>query len=120
MINNDFEKIIETVILYFKGTYHGDVEMLSKAFHPNARVTGIINDEIFDWSLIDFITRVTTSTSAAKKGEKYDKEIISIDKTKNAAIVKSRVVVGELIFFDYITLLKINEQWIIRNKSFTN
>lgn len=120
MVNNDFEKIIETVTRYFKGTYHGDVEMLSKAFHPSARVTGIINDEIFDWSLSDFIARVTTSTSAANKGENYDKEIISIDKTKNAAIVKSRVVVGELIFFDYITLLKIDDQWTIRNKCFTN
>lgn len=120
MINNDFEKIIENVTLYFKGTYHGNAEMLSKAFHPNARVTGIINNEIFDWSLSDFISRVTTSPSAANKGEKYDKEIISIDKTKNAAMVKSRVAVGELIFFDYITLLKIDGQWIIRNKSFTN
>ncbi|MBX3708872.1 MAG: nuclear transport factor 2 family protein [Gammaproteobacteria bacterium] len=120
MVNNDFEKIIETVTLYFKGTYYGDVEMLSKAFHPNAHVTGIISDELFDWSLSDFIVRVTTSTTAANKGEKYDKEIISIDKTKNVAIVKSRVAVGELIFFDYITLLKIDGHWIIRSKSFTN
>ena len=94
--------------------------MLTKAFHPNARVTGIINDEFVDWSLSDFINRVTTSPSAANKGEKYDKEIISIDKTKSTAIVKSRVVVGELIFFDYITFFKIDGQWIIRNKSFTN
>lgn len=120
MINNDFEKIIETITLYFKGTYHGNVEMLSKAFHPNAHITGIINDEVFDWSLSDFINRITSLPTAEKNGEKYDKEIISIDMTKNTAMVKSRVVVGELIFFDYITLLKIAGRWIIRNKSFTN
>lgn len=120
MEHNDFKKIIETVTIYFEGTYHGNVEMLSKAFHPNARITGIINNEIVDWSLSDFISRLTTSPSAVSKGEKYDKEIISIDKIKNAAMVKSRVAVGELIFFDYITLLKIDGQWIIRNKSFTN
>lgn len=119
MIDNDFGKIIEVVTMYFKGTYHGNVNLLYKAFHPNARITGIINDEVFDWSLSDFIAKVTLAT-AADKGEKYDKNIISIDRTKNAAMVKSRVAVGELIFFDYITLLKIDDQWIIRNKSFTN
>lgn len=120
MIDNDFEKITEIVTMYFKGTYHGNADLLYKAFHPNAHITGLINGEYFDWSLSDFITRATTSPSAANKGEKYDKEIISIDRTKNAAMVKSRVAVGELIFFDYITLLKIDGQWIIRNKSFTN
>lgn len=121
MLNNDdIEKIIQVVNMYFKGTYHGDVNLLTKAFHSNARITGIINNEICDWSLADFITRVTASPTAASKGEKYDKEIISIDKTKNAAMVKSRVVIGELIFYDYITFLKIDGQWIIRNKSFTN
>ncbi len=120
MINSDFEKIIETVTLYFKGTYHGSAEMLSKAFHPTARITGIINDEIFDWSLSEFISRITMSPSAANKGENYDKKIISIDNTKNAAMVKACVIVGEFIFFDYITLLKINGHWIIKNKSFTN
>jgi len=120
MLNNDFEKIIESVTLYFKGTYHGNAEMLSKVFHPNARITGIMNDEIFDWSLSDFINRVTAFPTAENKNEKYDKKIISIDRTKNAAMVKARVAVGELIFFDYITLLKIDDQWLIRNKSFTN
>jgi Putative lumazine-binding len=121
MINNDdIEKIIQVVNMYFKGTYHGDVNLLTKAFHPNARITGIINNEKCDWSLTEFIARVTAAPTAANKGEKYDKEIISIDKTKNAAMVKARVIVADLVFFDYITLLKIDGQWIIRNKSFTN
>jgi protease I len=120
MINKDFEEIIEVITLYFKGTYHGNANLLYKAFHPNAHITGIINNEIFDWSLSDFVNRVTMQPSAEKKGEQYDKEIISIDKTKNSATVKSRVVVGALVFIDYITLLKINDQWVIRNKSFVN
>jgi len=119
MIDNDFEKIIEVITMYFKGTYQGNSDLLYKAFHPDARITGLINNETIDWALSDFITRVTTNPTAVNKGEKYDKEIISIDKTKDAAMVKSRVAVGEWIFFDYITLLKIEGQWIIRNKSFT-
>lgn len=120
MIASDIQDIVEVVTMYFKGTYNGDSGLLNKAFHPDARITGIINNEPIDWSVSDFIARVTAQPTAAAKEEKYDKEIIAIDKTKNAAIVKSRVVVGPLVFFDYITLLKINNSWVIRNKSFTN
>jgi hypothetical protein len=119
-MKNDEEMISETVNLYFLGTYHGDVEKLKRAFHSEARITGVINDQVIDWSLADFIARVSTEPTAAKKNEIYDKKILSIDVTHSAAMVKSRVAVGDLIFTDYITLLKINENWIIRNKSFTN
>jgi len=120
MINNDFEKIIEVVTIYFKGTFDGDGDVVRKVFHPDARITGIINEEIFDWSLDDFVVRITATPTAKNRGEEYNKIIISIDKTKHAAMVKSRGIVGELIFFDYLTLLKIDGQWIIRNKTFTN
>lgn len=120
MIDDDFKNIIETITLYFKGTYFSDVDMLYEAFHKDARITGLINNEYYDWSLKDFISRITNKPSASNSGEKYDKEIISIDITKNAASVKSRVVVAGLIFYDYILLLKINNNWLIRNKSFSN
>lgn len=118
--NNDIELIMQVVHGYFNGTYHGDTDQLKKAFHTDARITGVINGEPCDWSLTDFIARVTIAPTAAEKNEKYDKEIISIDVTTNAAMVKTRVVVAGLIFTDYITFLKIGGQWIIRNKSFTN
>lgn len=117
--DNDTREITEIVKLYFKGTYQGDAAQLKRAFHPDAHITGILNGEFFDWTLLDFIERITKEPSAESKDEKYDKEILSIDKTKDAAMVKARVIVGPYIFIDYITLLKINGQWIIRNKSFT-
>ncbi len=119
MHNTDIERIEQIINMYFNGTYHGDGDLLKKAFHPNARITGIINDTVYDWSLDDFIKRVTTSPTAANKGEIFDKEIITIDKANYAAIAKCCVRVAELTFYDYITLLKIDGKWIIRNKSFT-
>ncbi len=118
-IDNDTQQIKETISLYFNGTYHGDSSQLKRAFHPDAHITGSLNDQICDWSLTDFITRVTVKPTSADKGEKFDKVILFIDKTNNAAMVKARAVVGDVIFTDYITLLKINSRWVIRNKSFT-
>lgn len=117
--DHDTKLIREMVELYFKGTYQGDAEQLKRAFHPDAHITGSLNNQIYDWTLTDFINRVTTTASPATQGEKYDKEIIFLDKTNQAAMVKARVAVKDLIFTDYITLLKINGQWLIRNKSFT-
>lgn len=115
---NELSSIIETITLYFKGTYEGDSKQLQKAFHKDARITGIIDKDYLDWSLKEFIDRVTTKPTAAEKKEKYDKNIVFIDNNPHSAIVKARVKVGPLCFTDYITLLKLNNQWLIRNKSF--
>lgn len=112
-------EIKELIALYFEGTYYGDAEKLKRAFHSDARITGILNNQYYDWSLTDFIDKVTVTPTAKNKDEKFDKKILLIDIENNAAMVKARVVVGDFIFTDYITLLKINKKWIIRNKSFT-
>lgn len=116
---NDTESIKNTVQLYFTGTYYGKVDDLIKAFHKDAIITGSINGTIYTWSLDDFIDRVTTKPTAADKNEKFDKEILLVDVTSQTAMVKTRVSVGEHVFTDYIILLKVYNQWVIRFKSFT-
>lgn len=111
--------IAETVHLYFTGTYDGDSERLKRAFHADCRIVGFINGDMVDWSLNDFISRVTAHPTARERNDNYDKQIISIDHTADTAVVKARVVVGPLTFTDYILLVKINGQWIIRSKSFS-
>lgn len=115
----DIQLIRLTIDGYFKGTYQGDAAQLKRAFHPEARITGIINGQLCDWTLTEFITRVTATPTAENKKEPYNKEILFIDKTDNTAMVKACVLVGGLKFTDYITLLKINANWLIRHKSFT-
>jgi hypothetical protein len=117
---DDHYAIKEIVNLYFKGTYEGNADLIKKAFHPGAHITGILQGQYYDWTLTDFIERVTQTPTPALKKEPYNKEIINIDFQNEAAMVKARVAVGDYIFTDYITLLKIDGRWIIRNKSFTN
>lgn len=119
MTDNEIQSITEIVNHYLNGAFFGDINQIKKAFHPDAHVTGIFNDQLVDWTLSDFINRVTIEPTAANKNEIYDKQILTIDKTSNAAMVKARVKVGDIFFTDYITLLKIKDQWVIRNKSFT-
>ena len=118
--DNDEQAIRKIVELYFTGTYSGNAEQLKQAFHADAHITGNLNGASYDWTLAEFIDRIINAPSAASKNEVYDKKILFLDKTGDVAMVKAQVKVGEFIFVDYITLLKINGQWLIRNKSFTS
>lgn len=114
------EILIEAVIQnYFSTTYHANEKKLRESFHPEARIAGDFNGQYCDWSLEEFVHRIASQDSAAKKGEVFDKKILLLDQIANAAVVKARVLVGGFIFVDYISLLKINDQWVIRNKIFT-
>jgi hypothetical protein len=112
------QAIRECVNDYFLGTYHGDAKQIKNAFHPDAEISGILKGQYYAWTLDEFIQRVTTAPTSAAKNEKFDKQILLLDQTSDAAMVKARVVVGDLVFTDYITLLKIDGKWVIRNKSF--
>ena len=112
-------EVRNVIQLYFTGTYHGNVAELNQAFHPDARITGSIQGTILEWSLDDFIARVTAKPTSAEKNEKFDKEILSIDITNDAAMVKTRVFAAGYTFVDYIILIKYNSRWVIRYKSFT-
>lgn len=110
--------IAEVVKLYFDGAHQGDAEQLRRAFHPEARIIGNFKGQSCDWTLSDFIKRVSESP-AASRDEEFNKEIIFIDCTDDLAIVKTKIVAGGNNFTDYLTLLKMDGNWMIRNKGFT-
>lgn len=112
---NDIQLCIED---YFRGTHEGDIARIQKAFHPDCKITGFINKEYIEMTLSQFCERVTEATK--NPSSQYEKQIISIDLHANIAMVKARVRVGELYFTDYITLLCIDDEWVIRQKSFTS
>lgn len=116
---NDIELIKRVIQLYFDGTYQGEQSKLKIAFHPEAHITGYAENIYCDWTLSEFIHRVTAKPTAVMKDEKYDKEILHIDITNHAAMVKTKVVVGSLIFTDYISLIKLDNYWVIINKIFS-
>jgi hypothetical protein len=115
----DIQSIILTINLYFKSSYEGNAKILQEIFHPEAMITGYINNQLQNWNLSDFIKRVTSSPTAAERNEVYNKKIILIDISGDIAIVKTRVSVGVYFFTDYITLIKDENSWRIRYKSFT-
>lgn len=117
--SQDHQIITQIITQYFQATHNGDSEHLKQIFHPTARISGTINSEFHDWSIGEFINRVTSKPTAADKNDPYDKRILLIDRNEDAAIVIASVRICGIHFTDYITLLKIDNSWFIKNKCFT-
>ena len=112
----DIELIQKTVQYYFDGLYHSDVEKLEKAFHPNSQVIGYFDGSLSFEPFDGFLEFVKATPAPIESGEEYDMEIVSIDVTANEAVAKVANLYLGLRFTDYLSLLKVDGNWVIVNK----
>ena len=113
---NDIDLIQQTIQHYFDGLYHSDVEKLGRAFHPRAQVMGFFNGNLSILSLGQFTDFVKATPPPSENGEAYDMKIVSMDITGNEAVVKVEDLYLGLRFTDYLSLLRIDNNWVIVNK----
>jgi hypothetical protein len=113
----EIKKVIED---YFSASHFGDMKKLAEIFHPDCRISGVINNEYVDWSLKEFFARIEISCKENPPSKTYNKKIILLDASTHVAVVKAAVEIGPLNFTDYISLVKLNGKWVIRNKVFNN
>jgi protease I len=114
----DIELIQQTVQYYFDGHYRSDVEKLQKAFHPNSQVIGYFDGSLTFESLDGFLKFVKATPAPSESGEEYDMKIVSIDVTGNEAVAKVADLYLGLRFTDYLSLLKVDGNWVIVNKMY--
>lgn len=114
----NLELIQQTVQYYFDGLYLSDIEKLKKAFHPNAQVIGYFQGTLLFNSLEQFLEFVKATPAPSESGEKYDMRIVSVDMTGNEAVTKVADLYLGFRFTDYLSLLNIDGNWVIVNKTF--
>jgi hypothetical protein len=103
---------------YFEGMYFRDVEKLSRAFHPDARLHGYRDGAWANLSVADWLSRVSSRPIPAANGEPFEMSIESIDLTGAVGSVKVRDLYMGLRFTDYLSIAKIDNRWQIINKTF--
>ena len=115
---SEITQIMETVTLYYDGHYYGDLEKLKKAFHANCYIVGHFENEL-EYLLRDaYLEYIREQEAPAKLGHPYQINVVSIDITGTAAMVK---VADEYLgyrYTDYLSMIKIMEQWIIVCKAY--
>lgn len=104
---------------YIKAHATGDPEYARKAFHTEGNMIWIRDGKYSSETFDAFIKRAFTGKPAAdEEKRKENRKIEVIDITGNAAVAKIVLDYPNVKFVDYMTLLKINGQWKIVNKSF--
>lgn len=97
----------------------GDPEYARKAFHTEGNMTWIRDGKYTSESFDSFIKRAFTGKPAADEEKRKDhRKIETIDITGNAAVARIVLDYPNIKFVDYMTLLKIDGEWKIVNKSF--
>ena len=104
---------------YIKAHATGDPEFARKAFHTEGNMIWIREGNYSSETFDAFIKRAFTGKPAADEDKrKNGRKIEAIDVTGNAAVARIVLDYPSVKFVDYMTLLKINGEWKIINKSF--
>ena len=101
---------------YIKGHATGDGEYMKKAFHTEGNLIFVRDGKYSTRSFAEYISGFTGKPAADEKDRK--RSIESVDVAGNAAVAKVILDYPNVRFVDYFTLLKINGEWKIVNKSF--
>ena len=116
---SDEQQIKETVQTYFDCMYESSAEKTHAAFHPNAKITGYLEDGLHEMSVAEFAGLVSSQQPSAKeKGEAARLDIISIDIAGDTAVTRVRDDYLGMTFLDTLSLLRVEGQWSIYNKLF--
>lgn len=112
----DEAAIRETIQHYFQGHATGNGDYFRKAFHTDAKLFFIRDGKLTQWTSEEYISRAGGKPAADEAQRK--RRIDSIDISGNAAIVKITLDYPKVVFTDYMSMLKIDGQWKIINKTF--
>ncbi len=114
---NDEPKIRATIQTYFDGMYESSAAKTRAAFHPNAKITGYMENVLHEMTVNAFADWVANlQPSAKERGEPARLDILSIDIAGNTAVAKVRNDFIGLTFMDTLSLLKSEGDWRIYNK----
>ena len=106
VVDDDLDKILETVALYHDAHYYADVERLERAFHQEAQIIGHYHGDSFVTKRDDYKAVIDADTSPASLGEPTDLRILAIDRTDTTAFVKIESLMRGDVFISMLTLWK--------------
>ncbi len=99
--------------------YESSEDKTHAAFHPDAKITGYLEDGLKQMSVNEFADLVASQQPSAKeKGEPARLDILSIDIAGDTAVTRVRDDYLGLTFLDTLSLLKTDGNWRIYNKLF--
>ncbi len=114
--DNEEDQVREAINYYFQAHATGNGEYLREAFHPVAKLFFVRDGELAQFTLEEYIALFDGSPE-----EDEDQRVRTIDHIEisgNAAIATITLDYPNAVYTDYMSMLKIDGQWRIVNKTF--
>lgn len=103
---------------YFRGHATGDGQHFQKVFHPEAKLFWMREGKFTQRTSAEYIAGASGKPAPDEAQRK--RSIQSIDITGNAAVVKVLLDYPSARLTDYMSMLKIDGEWKIVNKTFVS
>lgn len=114
--NSEDAAVRQAIEHYFRGHATGQGEHFRKVFHPDAKLFAVREGKYWQLTSEEYIARAPGKPAADEAQRK--RSIESVDISGNAAIAKIVLDYPQVRFTDYMSLLKIDGEWRIVNKTF--
>jgi hypothetical protein len=101
---------------YIRAHETGNADFMRKAFSSDAKIVGYMGGNMISWSLEQYAGRFSGKPANDESQRRRSFEIL--DLAGDAAVGKVVLDYPTVKFVDYMTLLKIDGEWKIVNKSF--
>ena len=120
MYNANSKKIDQVITNYFEGIFYGDTDKLETCFVDKAIIYGDINGVPYKKNKAEYIDGVKNRQSPNELDEVFKMETIGIEILGNVAMAKVHLPMLGYNYYDYLSLIKIDNDWKIVNKIFSN
>lgn len=114
-----FAEITTVMADYFDGLYFSDTDRLGRVFHPAAHYVCATEGTLTRLSMAEYFPVVAARPSPAGRSEPRADRIVSIEFAGPVtAFVRAECAIGPRRFTDFLTLIRLDDEWRIIAKVF--
>ncbi len=113
----DLDAVRIPLDLYLQGQAEGNGDYMRRAFHPDATVSWISDGKVAQRTSEEFAALFTRGP-APNEADRH-RRIVSLDVTGDVAIARLELDYPNVFLTDYMTLLRVGDEWKIIAKSYT-
>lgn len=114
------QEIISVIENYFQGIYRGNTTLLRSVFHRDSLLFGDVKGSPYQKGIDEYLTTVANRKSPAELNEPFQMKILSIEVLGTVALAKVHVPMLGYNYYDYLSLLQVDQQWRIVAKLFAH
>jgi len=115
--SSDLDDVMVPLDLYLQGHATGNGDSMRQAFHPEAKLFWMEDGELAQRPSPEFAD-LFTGRVAEDEADRH-RRVVSVDISGDVAIAKIELDYPRVFITDYMTLIQVDGEWTIINKSFT-